>query len=94
MVTLPLILTAILGFALAELIGGKAEGHPAKLKSIRIKVKEYTVHVHHWLFASMAFFALPPTTGHRTIIEAFLLGVIVHGLTYRDFYKVIYKAEK
>jgi hypothetical protein len=93
MVTLPLILTAIAGFVLAGLIG-EAEGRPARVKSIRIKVRDYTVHVHHWLYASMAFFALPSSTGHRTVIEAFLVGVIVHGLTYRDFYKVVYKENR
>ncbi len=90
MVTLPLILTAVIGFIIAELLG-KHEGHRWKWQLTRVKVKDYTVHVHHWLYASMALVALPSATDHKTIIEAFLVGVIVQGMTYRDFYKVVYK---
>ncbi len=94
MITLPLILSAILGFTITELISGRLEGHRPKIgNSIRIKVKEYTFHVHHWLYASAALIVLPSSTEHKTIIEAFLVGVIIQGLTYKDFYKVIYKEE-
>jgi hypothetical protein len=90
MITLPLILTAVIGFAIAELFG-RYEGHRWKWQLNRVKVKDYTVHVHHWLYASMALVVLPSSTDHKTIIEAFLVGVIVQGMTYRDFYKVVYK---
>jgi hypothetical protein len=91
MITFPLILSAIIGFTVAELISGQYEGHHRFWKSIQIKVKDYTFHVHHWLYASAALIALPSSTEHKTIIEAFLIGVIVQGLTYKDFYKVVRK---
>lgn len=86
-----LVLSAVLGYFIADYIGGEAEGEPAKIKSIRIKVKDYVLHVHHWLYASVALVVIPADMAHKTLIEAFLAGVIVQGLTYRDFYKVVYK---
>ncbi|MDE2019542.1 MAG: hypothetical protein KGJ13_04300 [Patescibacteria group bacterium] len=94
MITLPLILTAIIGFTFAELLSGKFEGHRGKWKSIRIKVKDYTVHVHHWLYASFVLAAMPSNVDHRSFIEALLVGIIVQGLTYSDFYKVVYKEDR
>jgi len=92
MITFPLILSAIMGFSIAELLAGKAAGHPGKWwSSIRIRVKEYTFHVHHWLYASVALVALPSSTDHKNVIEAFLLGIVVHGLTYSDFYRIVYR---
>ena len=91
MITLPLILTAIIGFTFAEVLSGKFEGHHGRWKSIRIKVKDYTVHVHHWLYASFALAFMPSGLDGRNFIEAFLVGVIVQGLTYTDFYKIVYK---
>jgi len=86
-----LVLSAIVGYLIAEYIGGAEEGGPAKIKSIRIKVKDYVLHVHHWLYASVALVVMPSDIGHKTVIEAFLVGVIVQGLTYKDFYKVVYR---
>jgi hypothetical protein len=82
---------AIAGYLVAEYLAGKDEGDCGKVKSLRIKVKEYVLHVHHWLCASVALVVLPPDVGNKTVIEAFLVGIIIQGLTYRDFYKVVYK---
>jgi uncharacterized membrane-anchored protein len=86
-----LLLGGVAGYLVAEYFSGKDEGECGKVKSIRIKVKEYVLHVHHWLCASVALVVLPANLGHRTIIEAFLIGMIIQGLTYADFYKVVYK---
>jgi hypothetical protein len=86
-----ILLGAVAGYLAAEYFSGKDEGERGKVKSIRIKVKEYVLHVHHWLCASVALVILPADLGHKTVIEAFLVGIIIQGLTYRDFYKVVYK---
>lgn len=90
---IPLILTAAAGYLITDYLAGDYEGHPGKLKSVRIRVKQYILHVHHWLSASFALYVLPSDAAHKTLIEAFLVGIIIQGLTYKDFYKVIYKAE-
>lgn len=86
-----LVLSAVAGYLIAEYIAGQDEGVQGKVKSIRIRVKEYVLHVHHWLYASFALAVLPSNIEHKTVIESFLVGVIIQGLTYKDFYKVVYK---
>jgi hypothetical protein len=86
-----ILLGALAGYLVAEYVAGKDEGEAGKVKSIRIRVKEYVLHVHHWLYASVALVVLPSDLGHKTLIEAFLVGIIIQGLTYSDFYKVVYK---
>ena len=82
---------ALAGYLVAEYVAGKDEGEAGKVKSIRIRVREYVLHVHHWLYASVALVVLPPDIGHKAFVEAFLVGIIIQGLTYSDFYKVVYK---
>ena len=87
----PLILSAIAGFFIARYVAGDCSGIQGRIRSIRIRVKEYILHVHHWLSASLALVVLPSGVEHKTVIESFLVGVIIQGLTYRDFYKIVYK---
>jgi hypothetical protein len=91
---IPILLGAVAGYLVAEYIAGKDEGAPGKVKSIRIRVKEYVLHVHHWLYASVALVVLPSShIGYKSVAEAFLVGIIIQGFTYSDFYKVVYKPQ-
>ena len=63
---------------------------------MRIKVKDYIIHVHHWLYGGFLivglhhFFQSHPWP-HQIVIYGFLVGIVIQGLTYRDFYRIVYK---
>jgi hypothetical protein len=61
------------------------------MPSIKFKVNDYTVHLHHWLYASVIVVAFPGTMRVHIVLLFFFIGVIAQGLTYRDFYKVVYR---
>jgi len=90
--------SAVAGFLLAKFFAGAATGAKGKFGNLRVKVKDRVVHVHHWLYASFLmmgfhhYFTVHPWP-HEAICYGFLIGVIVQGLTYRDFYRVVYKEQ-
>ncbi len=83
------VLTGAAGIVFWNGFAGRYEGDRLE-HSLRIPVGRFYVHVHHWLYClgiMAAFFALglagPGTCG-------FLVGSVVQGLTYRDWYLVVY----
>jgi hypothetical protein len=91
--------SAIAGYLSAKFFAGAETGAKGKFGNLRVKVKDRVVHVHHWLYASFLmmgfhhYFTIHPWP-HEAICYGFLIGVIVQGLTYRDFYRVVYKYKK
>lgn len=79
------------GFFLAKLLSGKGTGQPAKFGSLRFKIKDYTVHIHHWFWAVVLMGLLYVIQFKLNLAYAFLSGVTIQGLTYSDFYKIVYK---
>ncbi len=92
------VLSAIVGFLCAKYIAGEECGAEAKIVKNRVKIKDRVVHVHHWLYGSFLlmgihhFFITHPWN-HQEVFYGFLVGIVVQGLTYPDFYRVIYKEE-
>jgi hypothetical protein len=88
--------SAIAGFLLARFFAGEEAGEKGKLGVLRIHVKDYVIHLHHWLYGGVLiigfhhFFAAHPWP-HEAIFYGFLVGVVIQGLTYSDFYRIIYK---
>ena len=88
--------SVIAGYLSAKFFAGEETGAPGKFGNLRVKVKDRVVHVHHWLYASFLvmgfhhYFTVHPWA-HEAVCYGFFIGVIIQGLTYRDFYRVVYK---
>lgn len=80
----------VIGFFAAKLLSGKKEGKQGRLKSLKFNIKEYTIHFHHWFIATLILIILILLNFYNDIIYGILIGLIIQGLTYKDFYKVIY----
>ncbi|MBS3903577.1 MAG: hypothetical protein KGZ30_04380 [Anaplasmataceae bacterium] len=80
-----------LGYIAANFLAGPETGVPGRIRSIRFSIKNYVVHLHHWFIASTTGVFLFLGEVERLVIYAFLLGIIIQGLTYRDFHRLIYK---
>ncbi len=85
-----IILGIIIGFLVAKFYSGKKEGDPGLFR-LKFNTKKYTIHLHHWLLATLTLIILFPFNFYNNIIYGFLIGLIIQGLTYKDFYKIIYK---
>jgi hypothetical protein len=90
-----LILTTsiIFGFLIAKSFAGKKEGDQGIIKSIKFKTKNKTIHLHHWLISSIILLFLLLIKYYNDLIFGFLIGLIIQGLTYKDFYKIIYRSK-
>ena len=84
-------LSCIGGYFIAAYCAGKEMGQRGKVPSLKFKVNNYTVHLHHWLYASFIVVAFPATMSIHITLLFFFVGVIAQGLTYRDFYKIVYR---
>lgn len=85
-----IVLGIIIGFFVANFFSGKREDKQERLKSLKFDTKKYTVHVHHWFIATSILIILAIFNFYNDIIYGILIGLIIQGLTYRDFYKIIY----
>jgi hypothetical protein len=83
----------LIGLFAASFFAGKEEGEKGRVGSLRIHVKDYVLHVHHWFYAAAIMVALPSNEPHKDAMYGFLAGILVQGLMYRDFYKLVYKDE-
>ena len=87
-----LILGLLIGFFVARFDSGKKEGNEGSLKSIQFNVGKYRIHIHHWFIASIILIILIMLDFYNDLIYGLLIGLIIQGLTYRDFYKFIIKS--
>ena len=59
--------------------------------NLRIKKGNHHYHIHHWMYFGALFTALLGVRrlyrGNR-VLEGFVLGLVLHGLTYKDRFKV------
>lgn len=67
------------------------------LPNIRLKYKNYVVHVHHWILASaILWFVFYITEGWNewTIFKGLLIGAVLQGLTYSSRFKIIFRTKE
>lgn len=81
----------IIGFSVAFFLSGQETGAKGKLKSWKFFIKNYTIHLHHWFLFSIILTILWILNLKNSFIFGLLTGAIIEGLTYKDFYKIIYK---
>ena len=83
---------ALAGYFAARFIAGKTMGQKGRIKSLRVHVKrDWVVHFHHWFFSILIIGAFLWADVQSTLAYAFFTGSAIHGLTYPDFYKLVYK---
>ncbi len=82
---------ALAGYFLTKFLAGKEAGKPGKIKSIVFEIKNWKIHLHHWLiifgFLNLALYYqfLP----FPQFSFGFLGGAVFQGITYPDWYKII-----
>jgi hypothetical protein len=81
------------GVAFWNTIAGRFEGDRLE-RSLRIPVGRYYLHVHHWFYCLglLGFFYSYDAAGPGAF--GFLAGSILQGLTYRDWYLLVYEKAK
>lgn len=94
---LPPVFGYLIGFFFSFITSGPGEGKEGVLKNIYISLGSRTILLHHWIYSVVIvtllvciqakFKFIPPTI--FLFIISFLLGVIVQGLIYNDWYKVV-----
>lgn len=81
--------STLLGYKFGEFIGGNSAGEKGRLHwEWWLRVTK--LHIHHWIIMLILLilyimFADSPSL----VIIGFLLGGVIHGLTYNDWYKII-----
>ncbi|MFA5953564.1 MAG: hypothetical protein WC812_03150 [Candidatus Pacearchaeota archaeon] len=84
----------VLGFIFAYLLSGKKSGEKGILGSLKFNFKNYKIHIHHWIISLAILIILIAFKYYNYFIYGILIGIFVQGLTYKDFYKIIYKNKK
>ncbi len=85
-----LVFGIVIGFFIAKLLSGKKEDEQGILKSLKFDITTFTVHLHHWFLATLILIILILLDFYNDIIYGILIGLIIQGLSYRDFYNIIY----
>ncbi|MFA6908871.1 MAG: hypothetical protein WC289_03200 [Patescibacteria group bacterium] len=80
----------IVGYALVSYTSGKKEGARGRIPSLRIPVGDYYVHIHHWMWSLAIVAVLILVQFWHPIVYGFLLGIMLQGFSYKDFYKIFY----
>ena len=87
---IPLIIGTIIGFITAKLLSGRKEGEQGILKSLKFKINNKTIHLHHWIISLTILIVLTILNHNNNIIDGLLIGITLQGITYKDFLKIIY----
>ncbi|MBT3406833.1 hypothetical protein HN419_06770 [Candidatus Woesearchaeota archaeon] len=87
---IPLIIGTIIGFITAKLLSGRKEGEQGILKSLKFKINNKTIHLHHWIISLTILIVLTILNYNNNIIDGLLIGITLQGITYKDFLKIIY----
>ena len=90
MTLMAFVASALVGILFWNGIAGRFEGDRLE-RSLRIPVGGYYIHVHHWLYCLGLMVCLYCCDVQAALAHGFLSGSIVHGLSYRDWYLVLYR---
>ena len=81
----------VVGFLCSEIIAGrKSKKRKQLLKSFLFKVKNNTIHIHHWVWSFLVLFILILTGYSSHSILGLFIGIFVQGLTYKNSFKIVY----
>ena len=82
----------IVAFGFWSIFAGKYEGDGIE-RSIRPKIGIYRIHIHHWIWCTIAFILCVFFEFYNPLILGILVGSITQGLSYRDRFVIFYKDE-
>ena len=80
----------IIGFYIAKLFAGNKEGEEKEIHSIQFNIGKYHIHLHHWISATIILIILLIIGFYHDLVYGFLFGLIIQGLTYKDFYEIVF----
>jgi len=83
-----LIIGIIVGFTLFELFSGRKEGKVG-IFILFLKTKKHAYHIHHWIVSLIILIILLSFSIKIPFLLGFLIGSIIQGWTYKDFYKFL-----
>lgn len=86
-----LIIAIIVGYFIAKFFSGKKEGKEGIFKSIKLNIGKYTIHLHHWLLVLILLIILLLIRFYNNLLYGLLIGIMIQGLFYKDFDKIIYR---
>ena len=89
-----LVVSVVVGFLITKFFSAKKEGQRSRFKSLKFRVGSRMLHIHHWLYGSIILLFLWYMGFYNDIVYGFLIGIIVQGLTYKDFYFIYYNEEQ
>ena len=85
-----ILIGGVLGYGFFSIFSGKFTGDRIE-RSIRPKIGEYRLHIHHWLWCSAILIVMLLARLYYPLVIGILFGSIVQGLTFRDRFVVFYK---
>ncbi|MFH1405556.1 MAG: hypothetical protein ABIH21_05745 [Patescibacteria group bacterium] len=85
------IAAALLGYIVAWFFAGKREQQQGRIHSIRFRIGNHMIHLHHWIWATLILFILMFVGYYHDVVNGILYGILIQGLTYSDFYKIIHR---
>ncbi len=88
MIDIKLIIGIIIGFFISEIFSGRKEGKIGASILI-LETKKHFYHLHHWLTSLIILIILMVLSVKNNFIYGLLIGMIIQGLTYKDFYKFL-----
>lgn len=74
-----------IGFLIASIFAGRKEGSKPRLI---LKTERHDYHFHHWIIALIVLIILFATDYGNSFIYGLVIGIIIQGLTYRDFHEI------
>jgi len=80
-----------LDFFVTKFYSGNKTEKQGRFKSLKFSLKKYYIHLHHGFIWSIILLLFYIIDFYNSLIYGFLIGLIVQGLTYNDFYKFYYK---
>lgn len=90
-----IVVDVVIGYFISHFFAGRKPGQRGRMPSFRFRIKNmYIVHLHHWFLCTVVLIGLFVTDLYNTLVYGFLVGSAVQGLTYKDFYKLIYRHEE
>lgn len=79
----------ILGYIFGYIVSGKSEGEKG-LIHCNWCIETFKIHLHHWIIMSIILaYYLIYVENKSNIIIGFLIGGIIHGLSYKDRFNII-----
>ena len=88
-----LLIGMVLGLVIFEILSGEKEGRIG-IFILLMKTKHHTYHLHHWIISLVVLLILVTLNYHNYFIYGFLIGALIQGIKYHDFYRIIIKQKR